>query len=156
MQSSIRRQTNSITWTQEQNHSDPDRSNINHLTHSSGTVTSPDFNIKLPIKTPKAGDNNTWNNINRTFKIFMEVKPIYLQSDPPDKKLEKLNSFTYSFFETEYGCRESNKKKTVKRQNKNDEKKKLRRLKRELKREWKKGKDCESVHDLKKKILQGN
>ena len=64
MQPGTRRKTDPIIRTPEQNHSSPDRSDIIHLTHSSGTATPPDFDIKPPVKTPKAGDKSIWNNIN--------------------------------------------------------------------------------------------
>ena len=80
----------------------------------------------------------------------MEVNPIYKQGDLPSTKMGKLNAFIHSFFKTEYGCREPKAKKVTKKQDRNAEKKKLRRLKRELKREWKKGKDQESICDLRR------
>ena len=46
----------------------------------------------------------------------------YRQSDAPSIKLKKLNTFTYSFFKSEYGCKEP-KQKLVKRKEKDPEKK---------------------------------
>ena len=154
LQSVNRCKTNPIVKTPVQNHSSPDRSNIVHLTHSSGTATPPDFNVKLPIKTPKAGDKSIWNGIDRAIKMLLEVNPIYKQGDLPSIKLEKLDAFTYSFFETEYGCREPKTKKVFKKKRRDAEKKKLRCLKRELKREWKKNKTQDNICDLKKRFFK--
>ena len=141
LQSSTRRKTDSVVTTPDQNHSSPDRGNTNHLTHTSGTsATTPDFDILPPIMTPKASDRKTWNNINETFVSLQGVNPIYKINDLRGVKLKKLNSFTYSFFETEYGCLKPKSKVTRKRE-RDPEKKKLRSLKRELRREWKKNKD---------------
>ena len=152
MQSVTRRKTDPIVRTPEQIHSSPDRSDITHLTHSSGTATPPDFVIKLPIKTPKAGDKSVWNDINVALEMHMEVNPVYKQGDLPSIKFSKLSAFIYSFFETEYGCKEPKAKKVNKMQDRNAEKKKLRRLKRELKREWKK--NPENNCDLKKRFFK--
>ena len=134
LQSPVRRKTSSVSGTPEQNHSSPDRMDTNHLTvltHTNGTTTvTPDFDILPPINTPKASDRLTWNNISESFATLHEVNPIYRQSDPPSIKLNKLNTFTYSFFKSEYGCKEP-KQKLVKRKGKDPEKKRLRKLKRE-------------------------
>ena len=153
LQSSNRQKTTSAAETPEQNHSGPDRSEINHLTHSIGTTTPCDFEILPPINTPKASDRNTWNKINEEFAQLHEVHPIYKLSDQPSIKLSKLNTFTYSFFKTTYGCKEP-KQKSCKKKQKDPEKKKLRQLKRELKREWKKNKDSDCVGDLKKRFFK--
>ena len=55
----IRSQTITIAGTQEENHSSPDSTCITHLTHSIGAIIPPYFNIKTPIKTPKASDEKT-------------------------------------------------------------------------------------------------
>ena len=154
LQSSSRRKTDSVVTTPDQNHSSPDRGNTNHLTHTSGTsATTPDFDILPPIMTPKASDRKTWNNINETFVSLHGVNPIYKINDLPGVKLKKLNSFTYSFFETEYGCLKPKSKATRKRE-RDPEKKKLRSLKRELRREWKKNKDSSCTDDLKKRFFK--
>ena len=64
-----------------------------------------------------------------------------------------LNTFTYSFFKSEYGCKEP-KQKLVKRKEKDPEKKRLRKLKRELRCEWKKNKDSDCIGDLKKQFFK--
>ena len=153
LQSSIGHKTNSVSRTPEQNHSSPDRSDTNHLTHTNGTKKNPDFDILPPINTPKASDRNAWNNISKNFAMLNEVNPIYKHSDPPSIKLNKLNTFTYSFFKNDYGCKEP-KQKSCKRQGKDSEKKKLRQLKRELRREWKKNKDSNCIGDLKKRFFK--
>merc|ERR1711915_502340 len=68
-------------------------------------------------------------------------------------KLNKLNTFTYSFFETEYGLKEP-KPKMIKKQREDQEVRKLRQLKRELKRDWKRNQDSECINDLRKKFFK--
>ena len=106
------RKTKSVIRTLDQNHCSPDRRDINHLTHSSGIPTfTPDFDIRAPIKTPRASDSNAWNTISDHFAMLHSTNPIYKHSDPPSTKLNKLNTFTYSFFEHEYGIKEQAEKK---------------------------------------------
>ena len=154
LQSPVRRKTSSVSGTPEQNHSSPDRMDANHLAHTNGTTAiTPDFEILPPINTPKASDRLAWSNISESFTALHEANPIYRQSDPPSIKLKKLNTFTYSFFKSEYGCKEP-KQKLVKRKEKDPGKKRLRKLKRELKREWKKNKDSDCIDDLKKQFFR--
>ena len=154
LQSLTRRETDSVITTPDENHSSPDRRDTNHFTHTNGTSTTiSDFNILPPIITPKASDRKTWSNISETFASLHAVNPIYRDSDLPCEKLKKLNSFTYSFFETEYGCRKP-KPKVTRRQERDPEKKKLRSLKRELRREWKMNKDSNCITDLKKRFFK--
>ena len=154
LQSLTRYKTASVVATPDQNHSSPDRGNINHFTHTNGTTTTaPNFDILSPIITPKASDRKTWSNISETFTSLHAVSPIYRNNDLPGEKLNKLNSFTYSFFETEYGCRKP-KPKVTRRRERDPEKKKLRSLKRELRREFKKNKSSGCVDDLKKRFFK--
>ena len=81
------------------------------------------------------------------------VTPIYQLNDLPRTKLDKLNTFVYSFFETEYGHREK-KQKVSKRQRKDQEVKKLRQLKRELKKDWRRNKDNDCIDVLRKKFFK--
>ena len=154
LQSLTRRKTDSVVTAPEQNHSSPDGRNTNHFAHTNGTsTTTPDFDILPPIITPKASDRKTWNNISETFASLHAVNPIYRDNDLPVKKLSKLNTFTYSFFETEYGCKKP-KPKVTRRRERDPEKKKLRSLKRELRREWKKNKNSNCSDDLKKRFFK--
>ena len=82
----------------------------------------PEFKIKLPLNTSKAGDKTKWDAINRDFQLLIEAGPVYLHSDPPECKLRKLNNLTYRYFEAEYGNKEIKKKRKMVKQNKNDEK----------------------------------
>ena len=58
LHSDNRCETTSIIQTPEIHHSSLDASDINQLTHSSGTVESLEFEIKPPVQTPIAGDRS--------------------------------------------------------------------------------------------------
>ena len=152
MQSNTRRKTISIIQTPEQNHSSLDGSDINQLIHTSGTVKSLEFYIKAPIKTLRAGDRSEWNKLDTDIQLYIQANPLCQEDDIPATKLEKFTSFTYSYFEAEYGCKE--KTKAIKRKQKDPEKKKLRQLKRELKKKWKQQKGDKNVGDLKKQFFK--
>ena len=118
------RKTSSVIKTPDQNHSSLGRSDINHLTHTSGTSSlTPNFDILPPIKTPKASEGSVWKAISEEFTVLHAANPIYRPSDTPSSKLLKLNTFAYNFFKYEYGCKEP-KEKATKRQRKDPEKKK--------------------------------
>ena len=151
----FRHKTDPVTEVPVRNHSNLDRLDMVHMTHSSGTdIVPPEFEIKLPLNTPKAGDKTKWDAINRDFQLLIEAGPVYLHSDPPECKLRKLNNLTYCYFEAEYGNKEIKEKTKMVKRNKNDEKKKLRSLKRKLKRDWRKNRDSDNVRDPKKDFFR--
>ena len=131
LQSDNRRETTSIIQTPEIHHSSLDGSDINQLTHTSGTAQSLEFEIKAPIQTPIPGDKSAWNKLEADIRLYMQANPQYKEDDISEIKLEKLDSFTRSYFETEYGCKDQTKTKTKKRKQKDPDKKKLRQLKRD-------------------------
>ena len=133
-----RRETTSIIQTPEIHHSSLDASDINQLTHSSGTVESLEFEIKPPVQTPIAGDRSMWNKHEADIRLYIQANPLYREDDTPFNKLENLDSFSHSYFKAEYGCKDQTKTVTKKRNQKDPEKKQLRQLKRDLKKKWKK------------------
>ena len=124
------------------------------------------FEILTPINAPRAIDKKAWSSINESFTKLHDLNPIYRLNDPPGIKLNKLNTFTSSFFEIEYGCKRS-KPKADKQHARDPEKKKLRQLERELRKEWKNNKDSNCVEwknnkdsncvgDLRKQLFQSD
>ena len=144
----------SIIQTPEIHHSSLDGSDINQLTHTSGTAQSLEFEIKAPIQTPIPGDKSAWNKLEADIRLYMQANPQYKEDDISEIKLEKLDSFTRSYFEAEYGCKDQTKTKTTKRKQKDPDKKKLRQLKRDLKKKWKNKKSDENIGDLKKQFFK--